>query len=94
MVTEAELVELLREEYWHMSTTGAQAMSNFWAEMADNKSGFEETAAELGVTLQDFARAASLLAEWLSINDLMYKSPMEQSVEIRTEKLKFPEGPQ
>lgn len=88
-----ELVDLLRENYWYLDVGGARAMADLWSEIAENRNGFEETAREIGVTLNDFVKAASLLGEWMIANDVLYKSPMEQSVEIRTEKLAFPEGP-
>lgn len=92
-MNDGEIVDLLRENYWYLGVTGAQAMEALWGEIASNRSGFEETASEFGSTIQDFVRATSLLGDWFAINDLLYKSPLEQSVEIRTEKLKFPEGP-
>jgi hypothetical protein len=88
-----DLVALLRENYWYLSTTGAEAMRDLWGEMASNRSGFEETAAEMNVSLDDFAKAAGMLGEWLRINGMLHKSPMEASVEIRTEKLGAPPGP-
>lgn len=88
-----DLVALLRENYWHMSTTGAEAMRDLWAELASNKEGFEDTAKQVGVSLEDFHQAANLLGEWLRVNGMIHRSPMEASMDIRTEKLKFPEGP-
>lgn len=88
-----DLTSILRENYWHMETKGAEAMKLVWEELATNRQGFEETAEEMGVALDDFFKAAALLGEWLRTNGMMYKSPIEASLEIRKEKLKFPEGP-
>jgi hypothetical protein len=92
-ITDAELVDLLREEYWRMGTTGCEAMAYLWSEMSENRSGFRDFMDQHDITEQTLVRAVSLLGEWLTINELLYKSPMEQSMEIRAEKLKFPEGP-
>ena len=88
-----DLVALLRENYWHMSVTGVEAMRDLWSELASNGPGFEETAKEIGVKLEDFHQAANLLGEWLRTNGMMDRSPMEASMDIRAEKLRFPEGP-
>lgn len=87
----SELVSLLRDTYWNLGTNGAEAMSSFWGEMATNREGFATTAEEMGVAVSDFARAGNLLAEWLRANELLFKSPMEVSLEIRGEKLKLPD---
>jgi hypothetical protein len=92
-ISDAELVDLLREEYWRMGVTGCEAMAHLWAEMADNRSGYESFLEEHHISYQTLVRGVSLLGEWLTLNDLLFKSPMEQSIEIRAEKLKFPEGP-
>lgn len=89
----SDVVALLRDNYWYLETTGAKAMANLWAELADNRSGFEETAREVGIDPTDFVAAASLLGEWFRANDLLYKSPLEMATEIRGEKLHLPEGP-
>jgi len=88
-----DVVSVLRENYWHMDVKGAEAMRFLWEELATNKEGFEQTAKDMGVEMDHFFKAASLLGEWLRVNGMMYKSPMEASLEIRKEKLKFPEGP-
>lgn len=93
-MSESELMDLLRENYWYLDVTGSRALSDLWGDVAHKQDLFQETLNELGVTMKDYSRAASLLAEWFVVNDLLHKSPMEQSVEIRTEKLQFPEGPQ
>lgn len=92
-MTDAELVDLLRENYWYLEVTGARAMMDLWSDVAEQREGFEETMGELGLNARDFVRGACLLAEWFAVNDLLYKSPMEQSMGVRAEKLKFPEGP-
>jgi len=88
-----DLAALLRENYWHMSVTGAEAMRDLWSEFASNSEGFEETAREMGVSMDDLYRAANMFAEWLRSNSMINSSPMEASVEIRKEKLRVPEGP-
>jgi len=88
-----ELVDLLRENYWYLQITGAQAMADLWSDVNAEKVGLEETVEGLGTTVQEFVVAASLLGQWFAVNDLLYKTPMEQSVEVRTEKLGFPDGP-
>jgi len=87
-----DIVALLRENYWHMSVNGAQAMRDMWTELADNEAGFKETAQQLGVGIGVFHEAANLLGEWLRVNGMMDRSPLDASLEIRKEKLKFPEA--
>jgi len=86
-----DLVALLRESYWHGPVTGAEAMRDIWSEFADNREGFEETARDMSVSVDDFHRAANVLADWLRTNGMMDRSPLGASADIRKEKLKFPE---
>lgn len=70
--TVKDLVDILSQNYWYLGITGSEAMANIWQEIAENRTGVEETCRELGVGMQQFVQAASLLGEWFAVSDALH----------------------